>query len=94
MMQLPLERREALLLVGAGGLSYEEAANIAQCAVGTMKSRVSRARRHLEALMEGTEPRTREHSPAFVSHEEMLEEIDKITDLSTSALGDGRLHER
>jgi RNA polymerase sigma-70 factor (ECF subfamily) len=94
MMQLPLERREALLLVGAGGLSYEEAANIAQCAVGTMKSRVSRARRHLEALLEGTEPRTREHSPSFVSHEEMLEEIDKITDLSASSMGDGRLHER
>ncbi len=41
MMRLPVERREALLLVGAGGLSYEEAANIVQCAVGTMKSRVS-----------------------------------------------------
>ncbi len=42
MMCLSSERREALLLVGAGGFSYEEAAAIAQCAVGTMKSRVAR----------------------------------------------------
>jgi RNA polymerase sigma-70 factor (ECF subfamily) len=80
MMQLPLERREALLLVGAGGLSYEEAAKIVQCAIGTMKSRVSRGRRHLEALMEGTEPRQGHSAPSFVSHEEMLEEIDKVVD--------------
>lgn len=76
MMQLSVQRREALLLVGAGGLSYEEAADIAQCAVGTMKSRVSRARRNLEELLEGAEPR--EHRPAAVSHEEILAEMDKI----------------
>ena len=44
LLALPPERREAVLLVGAGGFSYEEAAAIAQCAVGTMKSRVARAR--------------------------------------------------
>jgi RNA polymerase sigma-70 factor (ECF subfamily) len=41
---LPAEQREALILVGAGGFAYEEAAEICQCAVGTVKSRVSRAR--------------------------------------------------
>jgi RNA polymerase sigma-70 factor (ECF subfamily) len=46
---LPAEQREALVLVGAGGFAYEEAAAICGCAVGTVKSRVSRARR---ALME------------------------------------------
>jgi RNA polymerase sigma-70 factor (ECF subfamily) len=49
---LPEEQREALILVGAGGFAYEEAAEICQCAVGTVKSRVSRARRALQALLE------------------------------------------
>ena len=44
---LPPEQREALILVGAGGFAYEEAAAICDCAVGTVKSRVSRARRAL-----------------------------------------------
>ena len=43
--------REAVILVGAGGMSYDEAAVIAGCAVGTMKSRVSRGRDALAALI-------------------------------------------
>jgi RNA polymerase sigma-70 factor (ECF subfamily) len=50
--QLPHEQREALILVGAGGFAYEEAAEICGCAVGTVKSRVSRARRALQAILE------------------------------------------
>jgi RNA polymerase sigma-70 factor, ECF subfamily len=50
---LPPEQREALILVGAGGFAYEEAAEICGCAVGTVKSRVSRARRALHSIMEG-----------------------------------------
>src|SRR5580698_3233693 len=49
---LPLEQREALILVGAGGFAYEEAAAICKCAVGTVKSRVSRARRALQGILE------------------------------------------
>jgi len=49
---LPYEQREALILVGAGGFAYEEAAEICGCAVGTVKSRVSRARRALQAILE------------------------------------------
>jgi RNA polymerase sigma-70 factor (ECF subfamily) len=49
---LPAEQREALILVGAGGFAYEEAAQICNCAVGTVKSRVSRARRALQAILE------------------------------------------
>ena len=49
---LPEEQREALILVGAGGFAYEEAAEICQCAVGTVKSRVSRARKALAATLE------------------------------------------
>lgn len=49
---LPPEQREALVLVGAGGFAYEEAAEICGVAVGTVKSRVSRARRALHAILE------------------------------------------
>jgi RNA polymerase sigma-70 factor (ECF subfamily) len=48
------EYREALMLVGACGFSYEEAAGLCECSIGTMKARVSRARTQLaEALKPG-----------------------------------------
>ncbi|MBP7000362.1 sigma-70 family RNA polymerase sigma factor [Amaricoccus sp.] len=49
--RLPHDQREALLLIGAAGFSYEEAAAICGCAVGTVKSRVSRARTRLQDLL-------------------------------------------
>jgi len=49
---LPDDQREALLLVGGTGLSYEEAADVCGCALGTIKSRVSRARSRLIDLLE------------------------------------------
>jgi len=48
---LPDDQREAVILIGASGFSYEEAAEICSCAVGTMKSRVSRARARLQDLL-------------------------------------------
>ncbi|MFT0862597.1 sigma-70 family RNA polymerase sigma factor [Ancylobacter sp. G4_0304] len=48
---LPPDQREALVLVGASGFSYEEAADICNCAVGTIKSRVNRARRRLGEML-------------------------------------------
>jgi RNA polymerase sigma-70 factor (ECF subfamily) len=51
--QLPDEQREALILVGAGGFSYADAATICHCAVGTVKSRVARARKALMEILEG-----------------------------------------
>ena len=48
---LPPDQREALVLVGAAGFSYEEAANVCGCAVGTIKSRVNRARTRLGQLL-------------------------------------------
>lgn len=51
MAQLPDDQREALILVGASGFSCEEAAEICGCAVGTIKSRVSRARKRLTGLL-------------------------------------------
>lgn len=44
---LPVDQREVLMLVGASGFSYEEAAEICGCAVGTIKSRLNRARQRL-----------------------------------------------
>ena len=49
--KLPDDQREAIILIGASGFSYEEAAAICDCAVGTMKSRVSRARTRLTELL-------------------------------------------
>jgi RNA polymerase sigma-70 factor (ECF subfamily) len=49
--QLPDEQREALILVGASGFSYEEAAETTGVAIGTVKSRVNRARARLVELL-------------------------------------------
>lgn len=49
--RLPDEQREALTLVGASGFSYEDAAGMCGCAVGTIKSRANRARKRLAELM-------------------------------------------
>lgn len=51
LMELPPEQREALILAGAAGMSYEEVAAVSGCAVGTVKSRVNRARRKLADLL-------------------------------------------
>lgn len=51
LLKLPVDQREALVLIGASGLSYEEAARICTCAVGTMKSRVNRARTKLAEIL-------------------------------------------
>jgi RNA polymerase sigma factor (sigma-70 family) len=62
LLHLPQPQREALILVGAGGFAYEEAAEICGCAVGTIKSRVARGRVALENLLsEGKLPSRREH---------------------------------
>jgi RNA polymerase sigma-70 factor (ECF subfamily) len=51
LQQLPVDQREALILVCATGLSYEEAADVCQVAVGTIKSRIARARDRLVELL-------------------------------------------
>ena len=77
LLTLPPERREALLLVGAGGFSYEEAAQICGCAVGTIKSRVGRARAALTLMIEeGNIPDRSIDDPA--AHRAILEELDEV----------------
>lgn len=53
LQKLSPEQREVLLLVGANGLSYEEAAEIIGCAMGTVKSRLARGRKVLAELIDG-----------------------------------------
>ncbi|HUI59625.1 MAG TPA: sigma-70 family RNA polymerase sigma factor, partial [Steroidobacteraceae bacterium] len=59
-------QRTALILVSASGFSYEEAAEICGCAVGTIKSRVARARETLLQMLEGYLPVARRESAAPV----------------------------
>ena len=51
LQKLPADQREALILIGASGMSYDEAAAICNCAPGTMKSRVNRARARIAELL-------------------------------------------
>ena len=81
LLHLPQPQREALILVGAGGFAYEEAAEICGCAVGTIKSRVARGRVALEQLMVGgklpsrREEETSGHSPLH----SIMGEVDELS---------------
>ena len=79
LMSLPDERREALLLVGAGGFSYEEAAEICQCPVGTIKSRVGRARAALTAMLDGGEMPDGDGASAETAHAAILTELEELS---------------
>jgi len=63
--RLPEAQRTALMLVAASGLSYEEAAKVCGCAVGTIKSRVNRGRARLAELLNVSEQSTTETDHAF-----------------------------
>jgi RNA polymerase sigma-70 factor (ECF subfamily) len=78
--QLSDEQREALILVGAGGFSYEDAAAICHCAVGTVKSRVARARKSLLSLLEGDEPLppSAQTGDAGDAAKEILAQLDRL----------------
>jgi RNA polymerase sigma-70 factor (ECF subfamily) len=54
--RLPDDQREALILVGAAGMTYEEAAEVCGCALGTIKSRVNRGRNRLLEIMQAEQP--------------------------------------
>jgi RNA polymerase sigma-70 factor (ECF subfamily) len=79
---LPDEQREALILVGAGGFAYEEAAEICGCAVGTIKSRVARGRVALEALLaDGKLPSRRDHETDVnkTALQSIMSEVDDLS---------------
>jgi RNA polymerase sigma factor (sigma-70 family) len=79
---LPQPQREALILVGAGGFAYEEAAEICGCAVGTIKSRVARGRVALEGLLTGGKlPSRRQHKqdPDKTAMQSIMGEVDDLS---------------
>ena len=76
---LPAEQREALILVGVGGFSYESAAGISNCAVGTVKSRVARARKALIAALDGKTPLPQEpHLDGRTATNDIMAELDRL----------------
>lgn len=78
LMQLAPSRRDALILVGAGGFSYEETAQLCNCPVGTIKSRVARARTEMEQLLtDGMEPRNR-RGAKIRAVDDLMDEIDRL----------------
>jgi RNA polymerase sigma-70 factor (ECF subfamily) len=74
------EQREALILVGAGGFSYEDAAHICKCAVGTVKSRVARARKTLIDILDRNDGLGDVTRPAGgdAAHD-IMEQLDKLS---------------
>jgi RNA polymerase sigma factor (sigma-70 family) len=80
LMHLSPSRRDALILVGAGGFSYEEAAQLCGCPVGTIKSRVARARSDMEYLLSGRmPPRGRDRARA-ASVEDVMRQVDCLSE--------------
>lgn len=81
LMLLPQPQREALILVGAGGFAYEEAAEICGVAVGTIKSRVARGRVALEQIMEDNAlvPRASQDETGRSALESIMEQVDELS---------------
>ncbi len=82
LLHLPQPQREALILVGAGGFAYEEAAEICGVAVGTIKSRVARGRVALETLLtDGSLPSRRTHTnpPGRTVLEVLMNDVDELS---------------
>ena len=82
LLHLPQPQREALILVGAGGFAYEEAAEICGCAVGTIKSRVARGRAALEQLLDhGQLPSRRDHKtdPSTTTLQQIMADVDLLS---------------
>lgn len=81
LMLLPQNQREALILVGAGGFAYEEAADICGVAVGTIKSRVARGRVALEEIMNGNQLPARSESgmSGEAALTEILSDVDRLS---------------
>ena len=65
MRGLSKRQREALILVGAGGFSHDDAAALSNTPVGTVKSRVGRARRALKKMVDGEHSLPRKSRPAI-----------------------------
>lgn len=84
LMELAPDQREAIILVGAGGFTYQEAADIVGCAEGTIKSRVSRAREGLVIILQrktSTKKKARSNMTASMAYDDILAAVDSYTQL-------------
>lgn len=81
LLKLPDNQREALILVGAGGLSYEEVADICDCAVGTIKSRVSRARKAVLKIIDenGASYSSDKKLDAAEAFDDLMAQVDQLS---------------
>lgn len=70
LQKLSVEQREVLMLIGANGMSYEEAAEVMGCAIGTIKSRLARGRVALSALING---------PSQLDDDDVVEQNKQLT---------------
>ncbi|MBU4435633.1 MAG: sigma-70 family RNA polymerase sigma factor [Alphaproteobacteria bacterium] len=75
MDMLPADQREALILIGAAGMSYEEVSLVTGAALGTIKSRVSRARDRL-ALILAEGQIAEDHQPAHAAMGAIFHQIE------------------
>ena len=88
LLELPDCQREAIILIGAGGFSYEDAAEICGCAIGTIKSRVSRARQTLEEIMDGGTVKANRNAVCNAS-DAVVDIMSSVKELSGYALAKG-----
>ncbi|HEX7783349.1 MAG TPA: sigma-70 family RNA polymerase sigma factor [Sphingobium sp.] len=81
LLELPQPQREALILVGAGGFAYEEAAEICGVAVGTIKSRVARGRAALEQILDGGDLPSRrlQKTSETGALNEIMDDVDRLS---------------
>jgi RNA polymerase sigma-70 factor (ECF subfamily) len=75
LQKLPAEQREILMIVGAGGASYEEAAEVTGCAIGTVKSRLARGRAALASLINAPDEPLRVKAPPRKRAKETVKDI-------------------
>jgi RNA polymerase sigma-70 factor (ECF subfamily) len=84
--QLPVGQRETLLLVGAGGFSYEDAASLLRSPVGTLKSRLARGRSNLTKLLAGDQPlQPRSQMRATTGVDDILAQMSAVEAVGRSA---------
>ncbi len=81
LLKLSDDQREALILVGAGGLAYEEVAAICDCAVGTIKSRVSRARKAVLKIIDenGASYSSDKRLDAHEAFDDLMARVDDLS---------------
>jgi RNA polymerase sigma-70 factor (ECF subfamily) len=77
---LPDAQREALILVGVGGFSYDDTAALSSCAAGTMKSRVARARHALREILANPNSTLKPRSVKGNALEDLLVQLDLVTE--------------